>query len=123
MRKLLLLSTIALLPLTGTRATVYTIDQSSTIPEVPGEPSPLSDTVSGSITTDGTIGALHPGNIVTWNLALTDNLHPGNDITLTPGNSSIVEDTGNGLSASATGLSFDFSHGICSTRVQDGHAV
>jgi hypothetical protein len=89
---------------------VYTINQSSTIPEVLGEPSPLSDTVSGSITTDGTIGALLPGNIVTWNLALTDNLHPANDITLAPANSSIIEDTGNGLSASATGLSFDFSH-------------
>jgi PEP-CTERM motif len=109
--KLLLASAFAaLLPFAAHANIVYTINQSSTIPEVPGEPSPLSDTVSGSITTDGTIGALHPGNIVTWNLALTDNLHPANDITLTPANSSIIEDTGNGLSASATGLSFDFSH-------------
>jgi PEP-CTERM motif len=88
---------------------VYTINQSSTIPEVAGENSPLSDTVSGSITTDGTLGILQSSNILSWNLDITDNLNAAYDVVLTPSNSGIVEDIGNGLTASATGLSFDFS--------------
>lgn len=88
---------------------VYTIDQTSTTPEVPGELSPLSDTVIGTITTDGTIGALQSSNILSYNLQLIDNYRPGYDFDLTPLNSGIWFDTGNGLSASATGLSFDFS--------------
>lgn len=86
----------------------YTINQSSTTPEVSGEPSPLSDTITGSITTDGTIGFLQTNNIVSYNLQLTDNLNSSYSIDLTPSNSTILEDTGNGLSASATGLSFAF---------------
>jgi hypothetical protein len=88
---------------------VYTIDVTSTIPEVMGELSPLSDTLSGTITTDGTIGALQSSDILSYNLELTDNLRPGYDVDLTPANSGIVEDFGNGLTASATGLSFNFS--------------
>jgi hypothetical protein len=111
MRSLLLASAIAaLLPFAAHANIVYTINQSSTTPEVSGELSPLSDTVSGSITTDGTLGVLQASHIRDYSLTLTDNLRPADDVTLTPGNSSIVEDAGNGLSASATGLSFDFSH-------------
>jgi hypothetical protein len=91
------------------QATVYTIDQSSTIPEVPGEDSPLSDTVSGTITTDGTIGVLQSSDILNWSLALTDNENAAYNVVLTPSNSGIVADIGNGLSASATALSFNFS--------------
>ena len=91
------------------QATVYTINQSSTTPEVAGEDSPLSDTVSGSITTDGTLGILQSNNITSWNLNITDNLRPAFDVVLTPMNSGIVEDAGNGLTTSATGLSFNFS--------------
>jgi hypothetical protein len=91
------------------QATVYQINQSGTTPEVGGENSPLSDTVSGSITTDGTIGTLQSTNILSWNLDLTDNLHAAYDVVLTPANSGIDEDVGNGLTASATGLSFNFS--------------
>jgi hypothetical protein len=90
-------------------STVYTINQSGTTPIVPGENSPLSDTVSGTITTDGTIGVLHSNNILSWNLDITDNLQAANDVVLTPSNSALVEDLGNGLSASATALFFDFS--------------
>ena len=89
-------------------AYVFSINQTSTTPEVAGELSPLSDTVSGIITTDGTIGVLQSSDIVSYNLQLNDNLRPAYDIDLTPANSGIVEDTGNGLSASATGLSFNF---------------
>jgi hypothetical protein len=88
---------------------VYTVNQSSTTPEVSGELSPLSDTVSGTITTDGTIGAIQSSNIVSYNLELTDNLRPAFDFDLTPADSGIWFDTGNGLSASATALSFNFS--------------
>jgi hypothetical protein len=88
---------------------VYTINQTSTIPEVAGELSPLSDTIIGTITTDGTLGVLQSSNILNYNLQLNDNLRPAFDVDLTPANSGIVEDIGNGLSASATGLSFDFS--------------
>jgi PEP-CTERM motif len=90
-------------------STVYTINASGTTPIVAGENSPLSDTVSGSITTDGTIGVLQSSNILSWDLDITDNLKPANDVVLTPSNSKIVEDLGNGLSASATGLFFNFS--------------
>jgi hypothetical protein len=89
--------------------TVYTIDQSGTTAIVSGENSPLSGTVSGTITTNGTIGILQPGNILGWDLNLIDNFNAADDVTLTPLNSSLVEDVGNGLSASATDLSFNFS--------------
>jgi hypothetical protein len=90
-------------------STVYSIDQTSTTPEVSGELSPLSDTVSGTLTTDGTIGVLQSSNVLSWNLLLTDNLRPAFNVDLTPANSGIWFDVGNGLTASATGLSFDFS--------------
>jgi hypothetical protein len=90
-------------------STVYTINESGTTPIVSGENSPLSDTVSGSITTDGTIGVIQASNILSWDLDITDNLNPANDVVLTPSNSTIVEDLGNGLTASATGLFFNFS--------------
>jgi hypothetical protein len=88
---------------------VYTIDQTSTTPEVSGELSPLSDTIIGTITTDGTIGALQSSDIVSYNLQINDNIRPSYDVDLTPANSGIVEDVGDGLTASATTLSFDFS--------------
>ena len=88
---------------------VYTINQTSTTPEVGGEFTPLSDTVIGTITTDGTIGVIQSSNILDWNLQLNDNIRPIYDVNLTPANSGIWFDTGNGLSASATGLSFNFS--------------
>jgi hypothetical protein len=88
---------------------VYSINQTSTTPEVGGELSPLSDTIVGTITTDGTLGVLQSSNILSWNLQLNDNLRPGYDVDLTPANSGIWYDTGNGLTASATALSFNFS--------------
>jgi hypothetical protein len=90
-------------------STVYTINASGTTPIVSGENSPLSDTVSGSITTDGTIGVLQSSNILSWDLDITDNLNPAYDVVLTPSNSKIVEDLGNGLTVNATGLFFNFS--------------
>ena len=95
---------------TPAQALVYSINQTSTTPEVSGELSPLSDTVSGTITTNGTIGVLQSGDIVDYDLHLTDNLYPAYSVHLTPANSGIVNNEGGGLSASVTGLSFDFSN-------------
>ena len=89
---------------------VYSIDQTSTTPEVSGELSPLSDTIIGTITTDGVIGAVQSSDVLGWNLQINDNLRPGYDIDLTPANSGIWYDTGNGLTATATSLSFNFSN-------------
>jgi hypothetical protein len=88
---------------------VYTINQTSTTPEVSGELSPLSDTITGTITTDGAIGFLQTSDIVSYDLQINDNIRPQYDVHLTPSNSGIVSDSGNGLMASTTGLSFDFS--------------
>ena len=81
---------------------VYTINQSSTTPETVGEDTPLSDTVVGTITTDGTLGALETANILSWNLQLKDNIRPDLDFTLTPDDSGIWQDSGDGLTATAT---------------------
>jgi hypothetical protein len=89
---------------------VYTINQSSTTPEVGGELSPLSDTITGTITTDGTLGFLNSSNILNYDLQLKDNLRPTFDVDLTSANSGIWIDTGNGLTASTADLSFDFSN-------------
>ncbi len=88
---------------------VYSINQTSSTPETAGEFAVLSDTVVGTITTDGKIGALETADILGWNLELKDNIRPSLDFTLTPANSGIWFDTGDGLSATATALSFDFS--------------
>ena len=87
---------------------VYTIDTTITSANPTGNPA-QKDTVLGTLTTDGTIGALAPNNIISYNLNLIDQLNASNNVDLTPANSSIVEDLGSALSASATGLSFDFS--------------
>jgi hypothetical protein len=91
-------------------AIIYPINITSTTPEVGGELSPLSDTIIGSITTDGTLGVLQQSNILDWNFQLNDNYRPAFDVTLTPANSGIYVFTGTGLSASPTALSFDFSN-------------
>ena len=75
-----------------------------------GELSPLSDAVSGTITTDVTLGFLQSSDVLSYNLQINDNPRPADDVDLTPTDSGIWIDTGNGLTASATGLSFDFSN-------------
>ena len=63
-------------------------------------------TVTGTITTDGTIGVLSSVDIVAWNLVL--NGSPV--ISLNTGNSTMLV-VGNALTASATQLTFDFTAG------------
>jgi hypothetical protein len=90
------------------RADVYAIDTTITSSDPTGNPL-QTDTVNGSITTDGTLGVLGAGNILSWNLDLTDALNAANDIDLTDANSSIVTFSGTALTATATGLFFDYS--------------
>jgi hypothetical protein len=62
-------------------------------------------TVSGTIETDGTIGALVTGNILAWNVLVTNGI--GGSFDLTSGNS-VVTATGTALTATATELLFNF---------------
>ncbi len=87
---------------------IYTIDTTITSSNPTGNPL-QTDTVDGSITTDGTIGVLAMGNIVSWNLDLIDDLNAANDVDLTNANSAIVTFSGTALTASATQLSFNYS--------------
>lgn len=87
---------------------VYTIN--TTIQSAVFSGNPLqSDTITGTLTTDGVIGTLASSDIISYNLTLADNLNAANNITLNTSNSTVVEDAGSALSASATGLSFDYS--------------
>jgi hypothetical protein len=87
---------------------VYAINTTITSANPTGNPL-QSNTVVGSLTTDGTIGVLPSADILSWNLNLIDNLNAADDVDLTPSNSTLVEDTGSALSATATALSFNFS--------------
>jgi hypothetical protein len=112
-RRLARLLLIAITAQLGTLAAhasniVYAINTTIVSANPTGNPL-QSDTVLGSITTDGTIGVLATSDIVSWNLDLIDNLNAANDVDLTPTNSAIVVNSGGDLSASATGLSFNYS--------------
>jgi hypothetical protein len=69
-----------------------------------------SNTVAGTITTDGTLGTLSAANIVDWHLAISDG-GSFNVLLVGPlsGPSSGVQLIGTALSATATSLSFNFS--------------
>jgi hypothetical protein len=62
-------------------------------------------TVAGTIETDGTIGALASGDILAWNIQLTDGI--GDSFDLTNGNSAATA-TGTALTATPTSLLFNF---------------
>jgi len=87
---------------------IYTFNTTATNVFPSGNPL-QTNTILGTITTDGTIGVLEAGNILSWNLDLIDDLNPANNVTLTTSNSGIPHPIGGGLSASATSMSFDFS--------------
>jgi len=66
--------------------------------------------VSGFLQTDGTVGTLSDANFTDWNLALTTNgIDSLNLLGPLSGNNSQEGIFGTGLSATATGLFFDFS--------------
>jgi hypothetical protein len=86
----------------------YAIDTTITSAFPSGNPL-QTDTVAGSITTDGTIGVLAQADILSWNLDLIDDLNSANDVDLTNTNSIIIVFSGNNLTATATGLFFNYS--------------
>ena len=111
MRSLIVLAALTALTTGVAHASIiYDIDTTITSGTPSGNPL-QSDTIRGSITTDGTIGALRGANVLSYSLALIDNLNASNDYTLTTTNSTVVSDGGGSLSASATALSFNFSRG------------
>jgi hypothetical protein len=75
-------------------ATVYYLDEKIG----PGE-------ASGFIQTDGTLGIVGPSNITDWNILIN---YGSKTFDLLSSNSQLL-DTGNGLTATATDLLFDFS--------------
>ena len=90
--------------------TTYTVNETITGPRngTPGNPT-QTDSVIGTITTDGTIGVLHAGNIIGWDLNLVDVTNPLFSYELMTSNSLIPIDIGSVLSADATGLFFNFN--------------
>ena len=97
-RSLLAAATIgaALLAPTAASAIVYTIDATVS-----------GGSATGTIETDGTLGALSSGNIVDWSITLDD----GTGTFLLDGfaNSQVLV-SGSSFTASATGLFFDFAN-------------
>lgn len=63
-------------------------------------------TATGTISTDGTIGALSVANITGWSLDLTSG---ANDAAIKSSGASRVRMFGSGLTATSAGLFFDFS--------------
>jgi hypothetical protein len=100
--------TSQLAPLVARADMEYAVDTTITSANPTGNPL-QSDTVSGFITTDGTLGVILASDVLGWDLALVDGLNAGNSLDLTPANSTLVEDTGNALTATADGLSFNYS--------------
>ncbi len=64
--------------------------------------------VSGTITTDGTLGVLQSADITGYNLTLTDSFKTQ---TITPSSSSSATISGSGVTATSTGLFYDFQSG------------
>jgi hypothetical protein len=65
------------------------------------------DTITGTITTDGTTGNLTIGNIQGWNLTMSDT--SGDSATFMNSNSTLTSSSGNAfLSATATTLSLNY---------------
>jgi hypothetical protein len=91
----------------ATASIVYNINRTITSANPTGNPL-QSNTVVGTVTTDGTLGVLSQANILSWNLSLTDLLNAANNYVLTTANSTMPSFSGNSLTASATGLSFNF---------------
>jgi len=108
----------------------YTVNINITSSDPTGNPL-QSDTVAGTITTDGTIGTILAHNIKSWDLRLIDLLNSANNFELTTANSEVVEDGdgagqqigGGGLTATASGLFFDFSNAKAEFGLQASDAL
>jgi hypothetical protein len=85
---------------------VYTVNSTitSTFPTGVSQ----TNTVTGTVTTDGTIGTLSAADITSYNLELIDTLNGANDFNLTTADSTIARFTAGALTASASSLFFNF---------------
>jgi len=106
---------VSLLAMAGATAQAsnitYTVNETITSPVngITGNPS-QTDSVVGTLTTDGTIGVLQSTDIISWNLDLVDDTNPQYSYDLTTSNSTVGEENYSGvLSATPTGLFFNFS--------------
>src|SRR4051812_25845490 len=72
-----------------------------------------SNGVTGTITTDGTVGVLHGANLVSWNLTLNDGIHSttllNTNSTFTSGLHDTVGLNNVDFTASATNLFFNYT--------------
>jgi hypothetical protein len=89
----------------------YNFSQTITT-DVPNTSTPQTDSVIGSITTDGTIGNIAPSNVVSWNIDLIDTANSANDYTLTPTDSTLYYDYGSAPPLSASSNALDYNYGI-----------
>jgi len=96
---------------------VYAVNTTATNVYPSGNPL-QTDTVLGTITTDGQLGVLSAGNILAWDLWLVDHLDASKNFLLTPSNSEVVHIFGQALTATPTGLLFDFSQSGAEFLVQ-----
>jgi hypothetical protein len=102
MRKLLLASAVALalaaaVPANSSASVIFNVNETIG-----------AGGVTGTITTDGTLGALAPVNLVDWKLTLNDGTAT---FLLTAANSEVGFALGTALSETATQLLFDTSNG------------
>ena len=96
---------------------VYSINTTATNVYPSGNPS-QTDTVLGTITTDGTLGVLAASNILSWSLDLIDHLDGSKNFHLDPTDSEVVHVFGTALTASPTDLSFNFNQGGAEFLIQ-----
>jgi hypothetical protein len=87
--------------------TTYTVDETFG----------FGGSVMGTITTDGNTGTLGVGDILSWNLTLNDGAGVLQDTSSDPAPYSSVE--GSDLTATATGLFFDFTGGAGALDLAD----
>src|SRR5262245_25691325 len=102
MRKILLASALSLLltlgaPVVGAAGVIFNVDQSIG-----------AGGVTGTITTNGALGALAPGDLVDWKLTLNDGV---TTFLLTSANSQVGFALGTALSETPTQLLFDTANG------------
>lgn len=87
--------------------TQYTVNTTITSTNPTG--TSQTDSIVGTITTDGA-SVIGTDDVISYNLDLIDDLNPANNIDLTSSNSTVVEDTGGDLIATASGIAFNFSN-------------
>jgi hypothetical protein len=110
-KKLVFTSAAALALTIAAHAQTYTLD-----PTVIG-----GGSVSGTITTDGTLGVLGAGDILDWNIVINNGTSSFDLIGPGIGNNSSVYLQGNSVDATATNLLFNFSGGDGGLLIQNPH--